>query len=73
MTLSQKSIESFKNKPEQEIWNYVNALQQLQNAIFNIEKNENDPDILKDLAQRALDIGNEITAILELLEDKIEG
>ncbi len=72
MTLSQKSIDSFKNKPEQEIWIYVNALQQLQNAIFYIEKNENDPDILKDLAQRALDIGNEINAILELLEDKIE-
>ena len=72
MTLSQKSIDSFKHKSEQDIWIYVNALQQLQNAIFNIEKTENDPDILKDLAQRALDIGNEITAILELLEDKIE-
>jgi hypothetical protein len=73
MTLSRKSIDSFKHKPEQDIWIYVNALQQLQNAVFNIEKNENDPDILKDLAQRALDIGNEITAILKLLEDKIEG
>lgn len=72
MTLSDKSIQSLKNKPEQSIWNYITALQQLQNALFDLEKEEDNPEVLQDLAGRALEIGKEIEAILVLLEDKIE-
>ena len=72
MTLSDKSIESFKNKSEQSIWNYITALQQLQNALFQLEKEEENPEILQDLSARALEIVNEIESILKLLETKME-
>ncbi len=68
MTLSDKSIQNLKNKSQQRIWNYVTALQQLQNALFELEKEENDPEILEDLTKRALEIGKEIESILELIE-----
>jgi hypothetical protein len=47
-------------------------LQQHQNALFQLEKNERDPDILKDLASVALEVGKEIEELLALLEEKIE-
>ncbi|MFX0132829.1 MAG: hypothetical protein ACFFDN_04205 [Candidatus Hodarchaeota archaeon] len=68
MTLSDKSIRSFKNKPQQSIWNYLTALQQLQNALFELEKDENNPEVLQDLSTRALEIGQEIESILNLME-----
>ena len=68
MTLSDKSIESFKNKPQQSIWNYITALQQVQNALFELEKQEENPEVLKDLSIRALEIGKEIESILNLME-----
>ena len=72
MTLSDKIIESFKNKPQKSIWNYITALQQLQNALFELEKEENDAEVLKDLANRALEIGREIEEILNLMEQNLE-
>lgn len=60
------------NRSESDIWPLVTALQQLQNAIFQLEKNESDPDILKDLATRAGEIGKELEEILAILEEKIE-
>ena len=68
MTLSDKSIESFKNKPQQSIWNYITALQQVQNALFELEKQEENLEVLKDLSIRALEIGKEIESILNLME-----
>ena len=68
MTLSNKLIESFKNKPDQSKWNYILALQQLQNAIFELEKDEDDPAVLKDLSTRALDIGKDLEELLNLME-----
>ncbi|MFX0102564.1 MAG: hypothetical protein ACFFCS_23560 [Candidatus Hodarchaeota archaeon] len=72
MRLSAKSIQSLMNRSESDIWPLVTALQQLQNAIFQLEKNESDPDILKDLATRAGEIGKELEEILAILEEKIE-
>jgi hypothetical protein len=71
MTLSNKMIESFKNKPEQNLWNYVLALQQLQNALFDLEKDETDPEVLQDLSSRALEIGRELEEILEIMENSL--
>ena len=68
MTLSDKSIKNLKNKSKQSIWNYVTALQQLQNALFEFEKEENDPEILQDITKWTLEIGKEIEAILDLVE-----
>lgn len=68
MTISDKIIQSFKNKPQQCIWNYVTALQQLQNALFELEKEENNPDLLQDLSTRAIEIGEEIESIIDFME-----
>ena len=72
MTLSDKMIESFKNKSDQSMWNYIMALQQLQNALFELEKDENEPDVLKDLSTRALEIGKDLEKLLELMEDNLK-
>jgi hypothetical protein len=72
MTLSIKTIKSFKNKSTAEIWNYITALQHHQNALYQLEKNESDPELLKDIATQASEIGKELSEILNLLEDKIE-
>jgi len=71
MTLSNKMIESFKNKSDQSIWNYIIALQQLQNALFELEKDEKDHEVLKDLSTRALEIGKDLEKLLDLMENSL--
>ncbi len=68
--LSSKSIEILRKKDEISIWNYVTALQQVQNALFLLEKETIDPDVLKDLSARALGIGKELENILAFLADE---
>ena len=72
MTLSNKMIESFKNKSEQSMWNYIIALQQLQNALFELERDENDQEVLKDLSSRALDVGEDLEQLLSIMENNLE-
>ena len=72
MTLSNKMIESLKNKPDQSLWNYIIALQQLQNALFELEKDENDLEVLQDLSTRALEIGKDLEKLLNLMENNLE-
>ena len=72
MTLSDKIIESFKNKPDQSLWNYIIALQQLQNALFELEKDENDPEVLQDLSTHALEIGKDLEKLLNLMENNLK-
>jgi len=72
MTLSNKMIESFKNKSDQSLWNYINALQQLQNALFELEKDENEPEVLQDLSIRALEIGKDLEKLLDLMESNLK-
>lgn len=72
MTISDKMIESFKNKSNQSLWNYILALQQLQNAIFELEKEENEPEVLQDLSSKAIEIGEDLETLLELMERHIE-
>ena len=72
MTLSNKMIERFKNKPDQSMWNYIIALQQLQNTLFELERDENDHEILQDLSKRALEIGKDLEKLLNLMENNLE-
>ena len=72
MTLSNKMIESFKNKPDQSMWNYIMALQQLQNALFELEKDENEPEVLQDLSTRALEIGKDLEKLLDFMEKNLK-
>lgn len=52
--LSSKSIDILRKNDEKNIWNYVTALQQVQNALFLLEKDTIDPDALHDLSGRLL-------------------
>ena len=72
MTLSEGTINILKDRSEEEIWNYVGALQHMQNALFQLEKDERDPDVLRELAKRSLEIGKELQMILGILEEIIE-
>ena len=70
--LSLKSIDSLKSRPVADIWNLITALQQWQNALFQLEKDEADIDILKDLATQSIEVGKQLEVILMILEEKIE-
>ena len=72
MTLSNKMIESLKNKSDQSMWNYILALQQLQNALFELEKDESDHDVLRDLSTRAIEVGKDLEKLLELVENNLK-
>ena len=72
MTLSDKMIESFKSKSDRSMWNYVMALQQLHNALFELEKNENELEVLQDLSTRALEIGTDLEKLLEFMENNLK-
>lgn len=65
-------IKSFRNKPDQYIWNYILALQQLQNAFFELEKEEDDKEVLQDLSSRALEIGKDLEKLLDLMEKSLK-
>ena len=65
-------IECFKTKPNQSKWNYIIALQQLQNALFELEKDEDDPILLEDLSTRALEIVKDLEELLNLMENNTE-
>jgi hypothetical protein len=72
MTLSSKNIDLLRQMDEISVWNYVSALQQMQNAIFILEKETNDPEVLRDLATRAIEISKELKSILKLFADEEE-
>ena len=66
-----KVLKRLKDKPEQSLWNYLITLQEFQNPLFALEKEENSPEVLKELSSRALEVGEEIEALLQLLEEEI--
>ncbi|MHA1671238.1 MAG: hypothetical protein ACTSV5_11785 [Promethearchaeota archaeon] len=56
---------------DQSMWNYIMTLQQLQNALFELEKDENDHVVLQDLSTRALEIGKDLEKLLNLMENNL--
>ncbi|HMF32631.1 MAG TPA: hypothetical protein VKK79_14505 [Candidatus Lokiarchaeia archaeon] len=72
MTLSSKSIDFLRQKEEINIWNYISALQQMQNTLFLLEKETDDPEILKELATRAIEVSQEIKSILASFSEEDE-
>nr|MDO8084375.1 hypothetical protein [Candidatus Sigynarchaeum springense] len=72
MTLSARSIELLRDKSERDLWNLVFALQHVQNAIFQLEKDERNPEVLKELSAKAIDVGHEVVALLSVLEEKLD-
>lgn len=72
MMLSPKSIEALRERPENDAWSAVAALQQVLNVLFQLEQNETNPDVLRDLSASSIEISNELEEILGILEEKIE-
>ncbi len=72
MMLSDKSLRSLKERDESDLWDYASSLYRIQSVLLKMEKNETDPNVLKELASRAIELVNELDAILVILEDSIE-
>ena len=72
MMLSPKSIEALRERPENGAWSAVVALQQVLNVLFQLEQDETNPDVLRDLSASSIEISNELEEILGILEEKIE-
>ena len=67
--LTEKSLRSVKEHDEHHLWEYASTLFRMQNVVLQMEKTEKDPDVVKDLATRAIDLASELGTILAILED----
>ena len=72
MALSTDYLKLLKERDESELWELAAALLQLQQVIFRLESGETDPKHLGLLAERALSTGQELNAVLEVLEEILE-
>jgi len=72
MPISDKILESLRRRPEQDSWRLVNAYQQLLDALFKLEQDEHDPDVLRDLASASIAVSEDLQAILGVLAEIIK-
>ncbi len=70
--LSDKSLRTLKQHDENNLWEYASNLFSMQSVLLRMEKAQKDPDVLKDLASRAINLVNELDAIMAVLEDSLE-
>ena len=72
MGLSTETLTALKQRDEADLYELASALLHVQDAILRLEMNEKNPDVLKELAKRALSAGEELEAILKILEEIVE-
>ncbi len=72
MELSIACLKSLKERDEAELWELAAALLQFQHAIFRLEVGETDPKVVRMLAERTLSAGQELNAVLAVLEETIQ-
>ncbi len=72
MELSMDYLKTLKDHHEANLWTYASALLQMQEAIFALEIDEKNPKALKALAGRALEVGKELKAVLNVLGENME-
>ncbi|HMF32218.1 MAG TPA: hypothetical protein VKK79_12425 [Candidatus Lokiarchaeia archaeon] len=72
MTLSDEILRSIKETDESDLWEYAAALLSIQGAILRIEEKEQDPEAIKEIASRAVDLATELDAILGILEENLD-
>jgi hypothetical protein len=70
--ISDKSLRSLKEHDENDLWEYASNLFSMQSVLLRMEKAEKDPEVLKDLASRAIHLVDELDAILAVLEDSLD-
>lgn len=61
-----------KDRDEHYLWDYASSLFRMQGVLLEMEKTEKDPDVLKDIATRAISLANELDAILAILEGSLD-
>jgi hypothetical protein len=72
MTLSEKTIESLRDRSENDVLDLASALQHVLNAIHRLEMAETDQDRLADLASAGLETSKELQAVLLVLADRLD-
>jgi len=71
MALSDKILRTIKEQDEPNLWEYASALLRIQGSILRMEEKETDPDALRELASRAIELVTELDAVLAILEEKL--
>ncbi len=71
MMLSTRSIQALRERPENDIWSAVAALQQMLNVLFQLEQNQSNQEVLRDLSAASIEVSKELAEILKILEGKI--
>ncbi len=71
MVLSEKILRSIKDQDEPDLWEYAAALIRIQGSILRMEEKENDPEVVRELASKAIDLVSELDAALAILEEKL--
>ncbi len=72
MMLSAKSIQALRERPENDVWSAVAALQQMLNVLFQLEQNQSDEEVIRDLSAASIEVSKELEEVLKILEGKIE-
>ena len=70
MTLSDKTIEALRGRPELDVLDLASGLQHVLNAIHRLEMAETDPDLLSDLAAAGLETSKELQSVFTMLAEQ---
>lgn len=70
--LTDRSLRALKERDEHYLWDYASSLFHIQGVLLEMEKTEKDPDVLKDIATRAISLADELDAILAILEGSVD-
>ncbi|HME51321.1 MAG TPA: hypothetical protein VKM55_03830 [Candidatus Lokiarchaeia archaeon] len=71
MTLLEKTIQALRDRPESDALSMASALQHVLDVLFQLEKSETDPDILRDLSADSIRICDELKEVMQVLEEKM--
>ena len=72
MILPANSMKALRDRPEGDVMALASALQHVLDALFQLEKGETDPEMLKSLSAASIKICDDLKVVLQVLEGKIE-
>ncbi len=70
MMLTATGIQALRDRPESDAWSAVTALQQVLNVLLQLEQNETDEEVLRDLSAASIEATNELEEVLDIIEEK---
>jgi len=65
-------MKALRDRPEGDVMALASALQHVLDALFQLEKGETDPEMLKSLSAASIKICDDLKVVLQVLEGKIE-